>query len=292
MNFPTTRYTLIQRIATTSAEEDWALFLTDYWRPLCRFAARWGRLELQDAEDVAGVTLEIVIRNGLLQRWAERRQARLSTLLCGVVRKVLANERRREIRRGQAFRDMLQTTAADLTDASLTEPVAPEEADAFYEAWADELLQSAIELLLDDYHREGRGDYFRVLYGRICEASSVAEIADSLSLKVADVDNYYRHARSRLETRLQELVRRHVQRYAGSDGTGSDGTGSDGTDEFEREWLQLGQFLEQRGGLEESLRQSYSEFDGEDLRDHEVESMTAIMKNVREYLRDQQEQSA
>ena len=70
MNFPTTRYTLIHRIATSTAESDWALFLADYWRPICRFAARWGRLSLHDAEDVAAVTLEIVIRNGLLARWA------------------------------------------------------------------------------------------------------------------------------------------------------------------------------------------------------------------------------
>ena len=38
MAFPDTRQTLIQRLATTSGEDDWRQFLNDYWGPVCRFA--------------------------------------------------------------------------------------------------------------------------------------------------------------------------------------------------------------------------------------------------------------
>ena len=280
MNFPTTRYTLIHRIATSTAESDWALFLADYWRPICRFAARWGRLSLHDAEDVAAVTLEIVIRNGLLARWATDRRARLRTLLCAVVRKVLANESRKRRREAARVRDYVDELSLQLKyEEIVSESVPRSDNDAFYEAWAEELLQQAVESLLDDYHREGRGDYFRVLYGRICEGMSVKEVGELLNLKATDIDNYYRHARSRLETRLRELVRWQVARYVSA---------GDASDEFETEWSRLGEFLQQHGGLEECLRRSYAEFSTDELREREVESMTAILKNVREYLQDRE----
>ncbi len=276
MNFPTTRYTLIQRLATHAAEEDWALFLADYWRPLCRFAARWGRLTLADAEDIAAVTLEVLIRNRLLERWVGDRRARLRTLLCGIVRRALSNHTRRQIREGHHLREYVnELAAAGRIDELCDESIPGDEADAFYQAWAEELMQSAVESLLDDYHREGRGNYFRVLFGRVCEGLPVKEISEALSLKIDDVDNYFRHARSRLEHRLRELVRWHVVRYSGKDAA---------AEEFLHEWHRLGDFLERNGGLEEALRHSYADFDTEPLREREVESMTAILKNVREYL--------
>lgn len=252
------------------------LFLADYWRPLCRFAARWGRLNLDDAEDLASLTLQVLIRNGLLERWVGDRRARLRTLLCGVVRRAISNHTRKKSREGRHLREYLkEMSLLGRIDELYDESIPGDEADAFYQAWAEELLQSAVESLLDDYHREGRGDYFRVLFGRVCEGLPVKQIAEALSLKIDDVDNYFRHARSRLEHRLRELVRWHVVRYSGKEA---------GSEEFLHEWHRLGDFLERHGGLEEALRHSYADFDAESLREREVESMTAVMKNVREYL--------
>ena len=280
MNFPTTRYTLIHRLATTSAEEDWALFLADYWRPLCRFAVRWGRLDLADAEDVAAITLEAVIRNDLLARWTLDRRARLRTLLCSVVRRILANEARREMRQQRRIQDFVAAFGAELDDAeSIRDQVSVDEADAFYRAWAEEVLQAAVESLLEDYHREGRGNYFRVFYGRVCENLPVRTIAESLNLKLTDVDNYFRHARSRLESRLKDLVRWQVLRYS---------TANEASAEFEHEWSRLGEFLKRNGGLEESLRASYADFNVEDVREREAKSLTAILQSVRSHLDNQQ----
>jgi len=68
------------------------VFLTDYWGPVCRFALRRGNGKLEDAEDVAAKTFEIIVSNDLLERWASQPRARLRTLLCGVVCKVQANQ--------------------------------------------------------------------------------------------------------------------------------------------------------------------------------------------------------
>lgn len=100
MAFPETRQTLIRRIAASGDEESWRQFLGDYWRPVYRFAARWGELSAEDAEDVASTTFEIIIRKQLLARWLSNRAARLRTLLCGVVRNVIANQSR--VRAGRA----------------------------------------------------------------------------------------------------------------------------------------------------------------------------------------------
>ena len=69
MSFPATRHSLIQRLAVTGAEEDWRQFLEDYWQPVCRFAANWGRLRFEDAEDVGSATFQVVLAGNLLQRW-------------------------------------------------------------------------------------------------------------------------------------------------------------------------------------------------------------------------------
>ena len=66
MTFPETRQTLIQRLATTSGEDDWRQFLNDYWGPVCRFAAVRASLSATDAEDIASLTFEAILTNRLL----------------------------------------------------------------------------------------------------------------------------------------------------------------------------------------------------------------------------------
>ena len=91
MSFPSTRLTLIHRLAEGGSEDDWARFLKDYWGPLCRFCLRHGARDLDEAEDVASQTFEVVWTNRLLDRWRSNRSAKLRALLCGVVRHLLAN---------------------------------------------------------------------------------------------------------------------------------------------------------------------------------------------------------
>ena len=112
MSFPATRHSLIQRLAVAGADEDWRQFLEDYWPPVCRFAARWGRLRFEDAEDVSSATFQVVIAGQLLQRWLQQPTAKLRTLLCSVVRNVLSNRARIDLGRQRLLREnreLLQT---------------------------------------------------------------------------------------------------------------------------------------------------------------------------------------
>lgn len=249
MSFPQTRPTLIERIAQGGDENAWREFLTDYWAPVCCFALRHGQLSTEDAEDAASLTFLAVLQNRLLARWLTHRSAKLRTLLCCVVRNVLANRAR--VQQGRAR--LLREHGGRLDDRDalplLTSLDAPQEhLDAFETAWVESLVQQAVERLVTEYHRESKGDNFRVLYGRLCEGLSLAETAAALRLTTAQAENAYKDARRRLASRFEELVRDHVLRYCPEE---------ESEDEFAAEWQRLAEHLREHGGLESAVRRSY-----------------------------------
>ncbi|MBI3468541.1 MAG: hypothetical protein HY000_36530 [Planctomycetes bacterium] len=196
-----------QRLARGGGEEDWQSFLRDYWGPVCRFALRWGAGNVEEAEDAAAVTFQVLWQNQLLVRWVSNRSARLRTLLCAVVRNVLSNRSRSLANQRRTLREL----AAGLEDELRTSTKEP---DAFYAAWVKDLVQRSVESLATEYYRSSKGDYVRVLYGRLCQRLKIAEVAAALEIKPSDVDNYFRHARDRLADKLRDLVRRQTERYS------------------------------------------------------------------------------
>jgi RNA polymerase sigma factor (sigma-70 family) len=249
MVFPQTRLTLIERLAEGGDEGDWREFLRDYWGPVCRFARQRGSLTAEDAEDVASETLAAIVKNNLLARWSANRSAKLRTLICAVVRNILSNRARVASGRNHLVRDHRGQLDRYLDVFTLSPAdVSAESSDAFYAAWAEGLLNQAVEGLLQEYNQAGKGDYFRVLYGRICEDMPVAEIAAALKLTPGAADSHFRQARERLSDRLQDLVRFQVGRYTNADQAAG---------EFVVEWKRLGDFLRDGGGLDAAVRRSY-----------------------------------
>lgn len=245
MTFPETRQTLIHRLALKQSEQDWRLFFADYWPAVYRFALRYGRTSTEDAEDIASQTFEALLKNRLLVRWVSSPSSKLRTLLCGVVRKVMANRARVESGRQRLLREnrpgaLLETIPEATAD----------ELDAFYAAWVDEIVQQAVESLFAEYHRAGKGDYFRVLYGRLCEGMTLAEIAAAIGIKQSQAENYYKHTRTALGKRLRQCVRDHVRRYTPE---------AQCEPEFRVEWNQVGAHLKEHGGLERAVARAYEQ---------------------------------
>jgi len=245
MSFPRTSLTLIQRLASGGSEDDWQGFLGDYWGPTCRFSLRWGARGLNDAEEVASQTFEVLWEKRLLVRWISNRSAKLRTLICCVVRNILSDRHRTQAGRDRLARDLARR-ADELNERT------EGRADAFYAAWVEDLLQRSVEAIAADYCRESKDDYVRVLYGRLCERLTIAEVADALTLKPATVVNYFRHARQRLAEKLEQMVRMQIHRYCLSEEAES---------EFGLEWQQLGEYLAEHGGLEEAVRNAYELLD-------------------------------
>lgn len=251
MSFPETRHTLIQRLATGGQDADWHEFMDDYWGPVCRFARWKGSLSREDAEDVASQTFEALLKSHLLKRWTEVRFARLRSLLCSVVRNILSNRARVGVAREKILREHggMLDRYVELSESE-TGDMPQDQLDAFYAAWVHDVLHNVVEGLLVDYNRAGKGDYFRVLYGRLCEQLTLPEIANALQIKLTTAENYLRHMRQKLADRLQEVVRASVLRYSPPDRL---------EHEFSAEWSQLGTFLQNHGGIEAVIRRLYRE---------------------------------
>lgn len=250
MAFPVTRHTLIQRLAQGGGGDDWQDFLRDYWGVVCRYAKTAGQLSFEDSEDVAADVFEIILSAKLLQRWSESRTAKLRTLICSVVRNVLNNRSRVAQGRERVVRDHLgQLDRYQPRSSSDPEDLSAEQIDAFSAAWAESLVQTAIDSVFTEYSKSKKADYFRVLYGRLCEDISMSEIASSLRIPVTSADNFFRHARARLTERLEELVRSHVCRYCDPEEV---------PEEFTLEWNRLKECLQRYGGLENAIRAIYS----------------------------------
>ena len=255
MAFPATRHTLIHRLTLRAADSDWREFLNDYWGPICWFARRRGNLQADQAEDVASRVFEAIVKNRLLERWVDAPSAKLRTLICSVTINILANRARVDLGRRRLVREhggMLDRYG----EADAKEPTADSD-DAFYAACADQIVQTAVDRLLAEYTAAGKGDYFRVLHGRICDEMTMPQIAEALQLKLTTVENYFRHARERLGEKLRDLVRQHVGRYSPPELAAN---------EFALEWDRLGKWLAHCGGLEQTLRRVQAEGAGTAFR--------------------------
>src|SRR4030095_16426114 len=246
MRFPETHATLIARLASGGSDDDWRAFLMDYWGPLVRFAVRAAGVSAADADDVAAETLLLVVRGSLLARWREQPTVKLRSYLCGVVRNLLANRRRVAQGRQRVLADAaLAGGIPGMPWAACDSDPPAEELDLFYQAWVDVLLTRTMRNVMEKLQAEGRVDYFRALFGRVCEGMSAAEIGQALDASVAAVENYLRVGKARLAAELRELVRQQVTRYAPPEKV---------AEQFELEWNELAAFLTKHGRLEEAIR--------------------------------------
>lgn len=274
MTFPQTSKTLILRVANAGCQEDWRRFLNDYWHPVCRFAQQRAGLDIADAEDVASECFEALLRNRLLQRWLVDRSSKLRTLLCTVVRHVLGNRARVQ----QGRRRLLAENAPELLSRADIPTIRAfdqqaECTDWFYAAWVEKILLHAVETLMTEYHRTGKGDYFRVLHGRICEQMTNPEISQALGIKTTDAENYYRAARKRLTSRLRELIEDHTRRYCPPE---------EAACEFEDEWNTLGRYLNEHGGLEKAVSQVYGNMASAEVARRQTQAVTAALRRLTE----------
>lgn len=246
MAFPKTRHTLIRRLADHSSEADWQQFIADYWRPIRRFAMSYGRLQPADADDVAGSTFEILIRNRLLLRWSEEQTARLRTLLCSVVRKQLANRRRKKENR-QIQLPLGIPASDDGQDLEIEVPA--EERASFEGLWVDEILVRTLAAVRSSCLRDGKINQFRTLFGRVCEDMTNSEVADCLKVPLTTAEAWYQQARNRLSDALRQQVHNVVSQYADPKHYDS---------EFQNEWSDLADYLRNHGGLESAIRRSHN----------------------------------
>jgi RNA polymerase sigma factor (sigma-70 family) len=243
MTFPETRLTFIRRLAQDSGAADWQQFVDTYWRPILRFARQWGAIQHSDAEDIASSTFEVLIRNKLLAKWSEHPNAKLRTLLCAVVRMQIANHHRKK-----SNQESQSYSAEQLSDVSLALGVTANDRQAFDVLWLDEIISLSLSAMRERCLKEGRINQFRVLFGRICDNMSHAEVAACLGIPQVTAELWYRQARDQVAESLRKQVSSLVRQYAQP---------AEYDAEFRREWEDLSAQLKLHGGLESAIRRSY-----------------------------------
>jgi hypothetical protein len=128
-----------------------------------------------------------------------------------------------------------------------------------------------VEAMMSEYHRTGKGDYFRVLYGRICENLSMPEIAKILNIDTSRAENYFKAGKKRLAAIFEDQVRKQVERYS---------KGEEAEEEFQAEWREIGEFLMKRDGLETSIAKVYEQYDPEEAIQRQNRAITGVMNRM------------
>jgi hypothetical protein len=149
----------------------------------------------------------------------------------------------------------------------------PEELDAFFESWVDEVVQVAVDELFQECQRTGRGDVFRVLYGRVCEQMPMQDIAKCLRISPDTAHNHFKLSRKLLDGFLRQAVQRRVIKYA---------VPQNAKAEFEAEWQALSESLIRRGGLDASLERSINSEEAQELKRREHRSVTTIIAQLQQ----------
>lgn len=217
--FPETAWSLIVSLADRDSPERRAKLnelLQDYWRPIYKFIrASWGK-SIEDAKDL---TQEFfcTILDGKLFAHYDRDKGRFRSFLKGALRNFLAKAHRdsRALKRGGG-RTAISLNVEEVENESFlaeTRELSPEE--IFDRQWAREVTARSISKLRKSLAKEEKAVYFQV-YQRYAlnpeDATTYESIAKELGLKVRDVENYLRYAR----TRLNEFMLENVADYVAS----------------------------------------------------------------------------
>jgi len=120
-----------------------------------------------------------------------------------------------------------------------------------------------VESLAAEYYAQSKGDYVRVLYGRLCQGLTNPQVAEALAITPAMAEHYFRHARQRLAAKMEALVRQHVERYSDP---------QEAEQEFAREWQQLGGYLADHGGIEQEVQRAYELLDPVQVKRGDISS--------------------
>lgn len=181
MAFPETRWTMLAE-ATLHGDAAGRAALEElcrrYWPPVRDFLCARG-LAAEDAEDVAQEFFAGLMESGGWQA-ADRSRGRFRSFLMGGVERTLISWRRRAMaeKRGGGARP------EPLDDTACAAPADAAEEFAFDSAWAERVMEVAMDALEQEFEAQGRGLEFAVLLpflsqsaGAEASAGAAAELA-------------------------------------------------------------------------------------------------------------------
>jgi RNA polymerase sigma-70 factor (ECF subfamily) len=212
-SFPTTQWTLVQRVQKGTEEEAAAAMneiCRQYWYPLYAFARRSGFSPV-DAEDLAQKFFEDLIQHDAIHV-AQQQKGRLRSFMCGMLKRLISKHVRHSSAdkrgAGEISTSWDELTAEEryrLEPASLVDPE-----KVFDRAWAEQVLDQALKRLREEFEQAANLPLFQAICGHLpfagCEAAGYSEIAERLAMK----ENAVRQQVRRMRQRFAALTEEHI----------------------------------------------------------------------------------
>jgi DNA-directed RNA polymerase specialized sigma24 family protein len=180
-----------------------------YWRPIFAFLRRQG-IGAADAEDLTQGFFASLLEHRNLDA-VRKEQGRLRSYLLGALKYFLGEERRRAmaIKRGKGQR-LIPLEELHAGEGFAIEPADPVTADLIYERrWASTVLERALNLLKDEYHRAGNADLFDSLK-QLLPGEPDAPPQKDIAAHLGMTENAVRQAFYRFRQRYQSLLRDEI----------------------------------------------------------------------------------
>jgi RNA polymerase sigma factor (sigma-70 family) len=209
--FATTHWSVVVEAQGESpaAQEALEKLCRTYWRPIYSFLRRQG-IGPTEAEDLTQGFFASLLQHRNLSA-VRKEQGRLRSYLLGALKYFLGEERRRAmtIKRGKGQRIIpLEELRAD--ERFAMEPADPMTADLIYERrWASTVLERALNLLQDEYHRAGNADLFESLK-QLLPGEPDAPPQKQIATQLGMTENAVRQAFHRFRQRYQALLREEI----------------------------------------------------------------------------------
>lgn len=190
-----------------------------YWRPVYAYVRAGWSSRIEDAKDLTQGFFEHLLRSAALERY-ERGRGRFRHFLKGILKKWLAEQRRRQSaeRRGGGRVRVSLDAVSEEPDRGVRGSTLPTPDQVFDRRWRRDLVAAAVNELRRVLHAEGRRTRYAVYEAYEIGAPDAAtqptyeEVARRLGLSTHDVKNHLYAARCRLHELLRRRVRATVAR--------------------------------------------------------------------------------
>ena len=164
MNFPTTHWSVLAQ-ATLHGDAAGRAALGKlcqaYWRPVADFLRQRGWSQT-DAEDMTQEFFSSLLQSRGWQR-ADRARGKFRNFLLGALMRVLHKERERSQAQKRGGGQMLASLDELAEDGFEPGEMDPSAAQIFDHAWAEQVMDSALETVATAWEEEGRGQALQVL---------------------------------------------------------------------------------------------------------------------------------
>ncbi len=214
MNFPTTHWSVLaQATLHGDAEGQAALdrLCRAYWRPVADFLRQRGWKEA-DAEDLTQEFFQALLVSRGWQR-ADRARGKFRNFLLGALMRVLSIDKERAQAQKRGSGQMLVSLDAMADEGFEAGEVDPAVALIFDQAWAEQVMEAALDGLSLAWEEEGRGMALQVLLAYLpagAQPLPYEEAAEKLGMSLGAVKSQILRLRREFREGLEAQIARTV----------------------------------------------------------------------------------